>query len=184
MDTMIFTTRSDLMPRIEWIEAQRDLHYAISDMYESKDIEILDSLLGVKEIGYNYTGQYITGTQFLVVERKYKIKVEKVKQRRGGYLYAVDPFKNPHSIIFQPGGIYNDSKLIRGNIGTVSESKKSIELYKFFSKGIVKGFTRIEGWYVGPEALELYKSGIRLITMHINEPPEYDLVIEHCGTTS
>jgi hypothetical protein len=176
MDTKIFATRSDLMPRIEWIEWQKDLHYAISDMYKSKDIEILSSLLGIKEIGYNNTGQYTSGTQFLVVEKKYKIRTEKIRQKKGGYLYDVGPLKNPHSIIFQPGGIYNDSKLIRGSIGTVTESKKSIELYKFFSKEIVQGFTKIKDWYVGPEALKLMESGVRLITMHVHESPKHDLV--------
>ena len=179
MITAIFATRSDLMPGIEWIESQEDLHYVRAGLYnkdEINELNVLDSLGNVNEIGYNTTGQYVTGTQFLVVEKKYKIRIEKVKQRKGGYLYAVDTLKNPHSIIFQPNGMYQDSYLIKGTIGTVSESKKSIELYKFFSKGIVKGFTKIKGLYVGPEAMKLMESGVRLITMHVQQSPEYDLV--------
>jgi len=184
----IFATRSDLVPGIEWIEAQKDLHYVIDGLFykdEINEMTVWDSLKNVKEIGYNVTGQCARGTQFLVVERKHKIKIEKVKQRKGGYLYAIDPLKNPHSITFQPNGIYQDRYLIQGNIGTVSESKKSIELYKFFSRGIVKGFKRIEHrYYVGPEAMKLAESGVRLITMHTQEDRIYDLRVERNLTCS
>jgi len=181
MDTKIFATRSDLMAGIEWIESQKDLHYSRTGLYKKDEITeltVFDSLRDVKEIGYNTTGQYITGIDFLVVERKYRIRTERIKQRKGGYLYAIDPLKNPHSITFRPGGIYKDSYLIRGEISTVSESEKSIELYRFFSKGIVKGFTRIEGWYVGPEAMKLAESSVRLITMHVQQDRIYDLRVE------
>ncbi len=182
MDIKIFATRSDFMIGLERIESQKDLHYVIAGLYNKDEItklEILDSLLNVHELGYNTSGQYVSGTQYLVVEKKYKIKTEKIKQRKGGYLYAVDPLKNPHSIIFKPNGIYKDGYLIRGSIGTVSESKKSIELYKFFSKEIVKGFKKIKGWYVGSEAMKLAESGVRLIIMHAQQSPEYDLSINN-----
>ncbi|MBW8034989.1 MAG: hypothetical protein FVQ79_04970 [Planctomycetes bacterium] len=185
MDTKIFATRSDLMVGLERIESQKDLHYAIAGLYtkdEVIELEILDSLLNVKGIGYTISSQYIAGTQFLVVESKYKIKTEKIKQikgvHKGKYLYNVGPLKNSHSIIFLPNGIYQDNYLVRGSIGTVSESKKSIELYNFFSKGIIKGFTKIKGWYVGPEAMKFAESGVRLITMHAQQSPEYDLSID------
>lgn len=180
METMIFATRSDLIPGLLSVESQRDLHYVKAGLYnrnELNELDVLDSLRNVEEIGHNATGQYITGTQFLVVERKNRIRTEKIKQKTGGYLFDVGPLKNPHSIIFQPNGIYQDSYLIRGNIGTVSQSKRSIELYKFFSKGVVKGFSKIQGWYVGPDALKLMASGVRLITMHVQESEVYDLKI-------
>jgi hypothetical protein len=180
METMIFATRSDLIPGIQWVESRTELHYVRAGLYskdEINELNVFDSLRNVEEIGYNTTGQYITGTQFLVVERKHRIRTETIKQRKGGYLFDVGPSKNPHSIIFQPNGIYQDSYLIRGNIGTVSESKESIELYGVFSKGIVKGFTRVKGWYVGPEALKLMASGVRLITMHVEESLVYDVKI-------
>jgi len=175
MDTEIFATRSDLMVGLKRIESQKDLHYAICDLLKTNETKVLNSLLHVEEVGYNTTGQYITGIQFLVVEKKYKIKTRSVKQKKGGYLYAVDPLENPHSIIFQPNGIYDDSCLIKGVIGTVSESKKSIELYHFFRREIIVGFKKIKGCYIGPDAMKLAQSSVRLITMHVQQPPEYDL---------
>jgi hypothetical protein len=177
MDTKIFATRSDLIPRIERVESQKDLHYARTGLFYHDEIITSTFLKDVKEMGYNTTGQYISGIAVLVVEKKHKIKIRKVKQRTGGYLYAIDQLKNPHSIVFQPGGMYENSYLIRGGINTVSESKESKQLFHFFSKGITKGFTKIRGWYVGPEAMKLMNSGVRLITMHINESPEYDLAV-------
>jgi len=59
MDKMIFATRSDLMPGIEWIESQKDLHYARTGLFYKEEITemtVLDSLRDVKEIGYNTMG--------------------------------------------------------------------------------------------------------------------------------
>lgn len=173
MDTRIFATRLDLIPRIEWIESQKELHYATDS---GKEILFYNSIKDLSEIGINKTGQYISGIQFLVVEKKYKINVEIVRTYKGSDSFNIGQLKNPNSIFFQPGGIYNKEYLIRGNIGTVSESKESKELFKYFSKGITKGFTKIRGWYVGPDALRLMNLGIRLITMHVKENPNYDLV--------
>jgi hypothetical protein len=177
MDTKIFATRSDLISGIEQIESQRELYYANTDFDKPEDLKALESLQDCQEIGYNTTGKYITGLTFLVVDRKYNFNIEKIKQNKGGYLYSIDQSNNPYSIMFQPGGMYNETCLIRGTIATISDAKESRELYRFFSKTIIKNCKRIKGWYIGPEAMKLAKSGTRLITMHASQDPIYDLTL-------
>lgn len=178
MQIQLFATKSDLLPRIESIESKKELHYAILSMSKNKNIDLINSLLDVDEIGFNNSGKYVLGTQYLVVEKKYDIKSRSIEQRDGGVLYDVGPLENPHSIIFQPGGIYGDNCIIIGSLGTVSESEESIRLYQFFKKEITKNFKKIKGVYVGPEAVMFARSGYRLITMHIEQSPEYDLSID------
>lgn len=178
MQIQLFATRSDLLSGIERIEALRDLHYALLCMLDENTVNVINTLLDVEDIGYNNSGKYVLGTQYLVVEKKHEIKSRAIKQRKGGILYDIGPLENPHSIVFQSPGIFKENYLIMGSVGTASESKESIKLYKFFKKEITRDFKKIKDLYVGPEALILAKSGYRFITMHTNQSQEYDLAVD------
>jgi len=177
MQMQLFATKSDLLPGIEQIELQKGLRYART-AEKSDEIFFYDSIKSFDGLGVNKDGKTTSGIQFLVVEKQHKIQIEEVKLRKGGISHHIGQIKNPHSIIFQVPGIYEDNCLVMGSIGTVSESKESVRLYKFFKKEITKDFKKIKGLYVGPEALNLAKSGCRLITIHSNQPTEYDLSID------
>lgn len=186
--THIFATRSDLEPGIRFVESQRQLKYVALCLYsvgnrgtwivvphESPQFETYDSLLAVDHLGVNLTGQQITGDDYLIADSPTEIKIEAVKQRKGGVHYFVDQLQNPASICFRPGGLYENECLISGNIGTASEHPESINLYRQFTRAIAKGFKKIGNYYVGPAALRLLDEGMRLVTMGIDEPTGYDL---------
>lgn len=177
MQIQLFATKSDLLSGLEWIESQKELHWARC-LEKSDEILIYDSIKDIEELGINKDGKVTSGIQFLVVEKQYKIQVEEVQLHKGGLSHHIGQMSNPHSIIFQTPGIYGDKFLIMGTIGTISKSRESIKLYKFFKKGFTRGFKKIKGLYISPEALKLANSGYRLITMHIGQSTEYDLKID------
>lgn len=80
MQIQIFATKSDLLPGIERIEMLQDLHYAILCMLDENTINVINTLLDVEGIGYNNSGKYVLGTQYLVVEKKHEIKSRAIKQ--------------------------------------------------------------------------------------------------------
>jgi hypothetical protein len=90
-------------------------------------------------------------------------------------MFTVDQDMNPTSIVFWPGGLYQDHALICGHIGTISDNAESIDLYESFRTTVLKGFTKIKSYYVGPEALRRLDSGWRLVTISVRSPAEYDL---------
>jgi hypothetical protein len=47
-------------------------------------------------------------------------------------------------------------------------------LYTFVAKGFCKNFKKVREYFVGPEALDLMASGVRL-TLDATTPPEFDL---------
>ncbi len=53
-------------------------------------------------------------------------------------------------------------------------NEDSLTLCKEFVKKLRKGWTRIESYYVGPQALQLMKEGYRL-TMSTQTPESFDL---------
>ena len=178
MEVKIFATLSDLESSIDCIESKIELICSKTGLFSSEEIQYFDSIMNIEEIGVNHTGKYITGTSIIVCEKNDNINAEKIKQKKGGYLYSIGQSNNPNSIIFQPGGIFQNKYIVRGGIGTVSNTKKSIELFKYFKKTILKDFKKIKDWYVGPEALLLAKAGYRLITMHVEQSIEYDLLVD------
>ena len=186
--THIFATRGDLEQGLPLIESQRPLKYVALNRYavnstgksivvphKSPEFEEYDSLLDVPSLGVNPTGDHITGDHYLILRKDSEVRFESVLQDKGGIHYFVDQSLNPASITFLPGGLYQSQYLICGHIGTTSEHPESIEIYKSFTKAVTKGFMKVGNYRVGPEALRLMDQGIRMITMGIREPPEYDL---------
>lgn len=148
------------------------------------------------ELGSNTTGNHLSGYSLLVVPKNSKIQVSRIPQHAGivrsaldqltsGALdrlvsaevrYALDQRRNPDTVSFLPGGVYNEQQiLVCGHIGTASESPISIDLYKAFAGAVTKGFERIGAYRVGPEAIRLMDEGYRMVTIGIGSPREYDL---------
>lgn len=170
-----FATRSDLEPGLRAIEARRPLKYVLLVARDSPESEALSSLLATENLGRSRTGDHVTGDCYLVAEAKAKIRVESVRQRRGGVRYFVNQAENPKSLVFWPGGLYGDDALVCGHIGTVSRDPDALELYRQFAAAITGGFEKIGNYRVGAAAARLLDQGVRLVTMGVRSPREYDL---------
>lgn len=171
--THIFATRVDLEPGLKLIEFQRSLRYVVLQLYKSSEYQVYRSLLEVDQLGINTTGDHTRADHYLVVGATVEVKMRAVPQRKGGVHYFVNI--DPTSITFWPGGLYEKRCLISGDIGTASDDPDSIKLYREFTRAVTKGFKKVGNYYVGPEALRFLDQGVRLITMGIDEPVEYDL---------
>ncbi len=101
---------------------------------------------------------------------------ERRESRPRNLRYNVSQKLNPDSIIFSPGGQFKDqSILICGHIGTVSNSPNSLYLYKRFVQTVTKGFEKICNYRVGPDAARRMAAGYRMVTIGISSPTAYDL---------
>jgi hypothetical protein len=99
---------------------------------------------------------------------------ESLKPLIGVNRYAIDQLMNPDTISFAAGGIWKDEILLHGGIGTASQTEVSLSHFKRFQAALRKSFTKVRAFYVGPEALDLLKSGMRL-TISAQSPREFDL---------
>ena len=108
-----------------------------------------------------------------------KPKVRQVEQRKGGVKYFLDQLSHPESVVFRPGGVFGESEcIIDGQVGTVSDDKWSVDLYKVLLAEFKKQFTKIKSYYVGENAVERLNRGVRL-TANVKSPLEYDLKVNH-----
>ncbi len=176
MELFFFATKDDLKITLQKVQEKVNLKYIRNKAYDSpKDIIEYKSIHELNGFGANTSGDQITEC-FLVLYEEDKLIYDEVKQIEGGYKYFVDNGSNINSIAFWPGGLYSDSFLISGKITTIQNSEKAKFLFKSFSEVIRKNYQKISGsrYYVS-SGVNAIKNNVRLITMTVKQPVEYDL---------
>jgi hypothetical protein len=118
--------------------------------------------------------QEIARDSYLTMGSDAKPVVESMVMFNGELRYDVYPLANPDSVLLRPGGFWRDGSLISGHFITSSEGEFPRKLMNFFRRSVKKSFTRVQAYWVGPEALIRLRNGNRLCTA-IQSPPEYDL---------
>ncbi|XCN75263.1 MAG: hypothetical protein Q3M24_11200 [Candidatus Electrothrix aestuarii] len=172
---LFFATRNDLLMNIKRLETELELHYALVGQFEKKQKDHFSSLLDIKGLGTTSVKEVRLCQAYLVLPKNVNVKSqwEFVPQKGIQYSYYQD--KNPKSIVVRLGGLYGNQCLLAGEIDTISEARESITLFNFFSKLLTQKFSKIKGYYVGPEAYEMLTAGKRLVTIGLKSSKEYDL---------
>jgi hypothetical protein len=88
--------------------------------------------------------------------------------------YFLDQQSHPESVFLRPGGNF-DGCVIAGQIGTISDDKWSIALFRVLRTTLRKNFEKIKSYLVGKSAAKFLDAGGRL-TANVRSPTEYDLV--------
>jgi hypothetical protein len=174
--TYLYATRADMEPGLNAVEGQKALQYVRRGLFESPQVQVVSSALEIPDLGFARVGDLILANRYLVLDASLEVKIREVPQRRGGVRYAIDEVANPTGMIFVPGGLYEgreDRYLIVGEVVATGDPR-SHELYRLFVPLLVKGFTKIKSYYVGPEALRLLREGVRL-THSAGPTPSYEL---------
>jgi hypothetical protein len=66
--------------------------------------------------------------------------------------------------------------LLPGLADTLHQAQASQRLMKGFLQSLKRnGFTKVESWWLGPEAMQMLRGGKRLTKTAVQSPPEFDL---------
>jgi len=169
-----FATRSDLEPGIRLIESEVKLKYIESGWHPYPNYQALYSALDIPNFGIASYKYFAGNPEYVVCPVETEITFKTVKKDSGKLFNLVDIESNAGAFWFQPGGRYDESTLVGGSQGVYSSIPEVRKLANRFGRLLVKNFTKIKdaedyNWYVGPEALTLFKQGAKLITD--NYPP-------------
>lgn len=189
-----FATAADLEPGFRNIESKQQLTLAEQNQYESKDIPIIGSLFSIPNLGkiterrspryvVQPAGKNFNPARVVQVGKKkdfppklaMALALTGIQPPGGKVVYDLQLLKHPAGITFAPGGLWNPQTLLAGEIATIHDTVASMELYKLFCKELLRGFTSVGLFEVGPEALTFLKSGGRL-TIDVKAAPMLDLV--------
>ena len=170
-----FATRSDLVPVLSAIEADLSIKYTKAGMFDDPEMTEFTSYTEIDSLGVAVANEQNHNPSFLIVPAELDVTVRAVQQRRGGTRYGIDQLENPSSVVLRSGGVYKDSCVVAGQVGTAADDGPiSLKLVNRFAREIRKQFVRINSYYVGSEAKELMGKGYRL-TSDARRPREYDL---------
>jgi hypothetical protein len=170
----LFCTQSDLLSLFDLVEASSALTYAQTGLWEVAVAKLYASGRDLPNLGISILGETSTEASYLVLEAGQTANVEAVPQRNGGVLYAVDQMLNPDTVVLKPGGIYRHECVIAGQLAAISTSSASQALFVRFSRAIRQTFSKHRSYWIGVEAHDLWKNGMRL-TIGATVPSQFDL---------
>jgi len=171
---LFYATKQDLAPLLSSLEAQQNLQYTLTGMFDVNRLQTYFSYADIPDFGRASHPNAIGNPTYLVSLRGTTLRIQEVPQEAGGICFAISQRLNDDTIIFSPGGWYGNGIILYGSIGTISNDATSKILYNFFAKTFREHFRKVQEFYVGAEALNLAKGGVRL-TIGASSPPEFDL---------
>lgn len=175
-----FAADSDLSFVLRELEAKSDVKYVQAGLFRTSGCDEFASAIEIPNLGVASGPDQNQSPRYLIVSAKAEVHVEPIDQRRGGVLYAIDQRGNPASLAFHGGGVFDETCVIAGQIGTCNEDPFSLELMRNIAPIVRTNFSRIKSYYVGEKAKILMDRGFRL-TADARMPEEYDLSVSSGG---
>lgn len=175
----LFATRADLLALISEFEQLGSVKYVSLDDNGKKQKRSLRSLLLYRNLGKNKNGNANHASRFLILPREAEVHVREISLNNGKKKYVVDQSTNPDSVILSVPGIYKklfqEPVFIPGSVATIYSEGMSFKFMQTFEALLRKKFTKVNAFWLGPEANSLFENGIRFAPNAIQSPPEYDL---------
>jgi hypothetical protein len=171
---MFYATAGDLTPVLAILEAQKKLQYTPMRDVASDRAQIYLSYADLLDFGQVDHPTAVMNPDYLVALQGTAVQVETIYPRTGGVNFSIGQDMNKDTVTLSPGGMYGQDVLLYGSIATISESEASFNLYDFMVEPYLARFTQVNGFFLGAEAFNLWKSGVRLTTS-ATSPTKFDL---------
>lgn len=178
MQRHFYATASDLRPVFAHVEEKIQIQYMLTGLFDRPDHDAYLHGLDLPTLELPLlASSAIAGPCYLVMERSCPVSTRTIHQENGSIKYAIDQLMNPDSVTFLHGGFYSTDILLYGRVATSSETVVAIRLQRAFLAALAKKFVKVKSYFVGPEALTLLNSGIRL-AIGGESPPDFDLALD------
>jgi hypothetical protein len=174
---LFFAVRQDLLRVLEMVEGGGPLKYIRTGQFPKGNYESYGRGADIPNLGDATSDSAINCQAFLVCGRETPIRPRPLGTIEPAARFSIDQLLNPDTVTFTPGGMRREDVLLHGRVATASDSMISQGLMKRFHSAIRRSFTRVKAFYVGPNALGLLRSGMRL-TISVQSPREFDLAID------
>ncbi|CAB3657181.1 hypothetical protein LMG24238_01472 [Paraburkholderia sediminicola] len=175
-DILLITDMVENKGAIKYILAQHDLHPkygAVAPVYETAR--------SIPDLGAAAGSQTGSCERYLVVERSTEVlpvtRLIGGKLPGGGKLITAYEMGNCSECVEFNAGGWSSGVLLNGLIQTWSEGLAAQRLMRRFASALKQQFkTKINAYWIGPEAYEFLKNGGRL-TLNVDAAPSFDVKI-------
>ena len=171
---LFFAADRDLIPVLQAVESRGPLKYVLVGYFDTEDLQTFPQGAELPNLGKATSESAVNNESFLVSHPELPIGMRRVHGLGNIDRFSVDQLANPDSVILTPGGMWNQDVLLYGRVATVSQTEVAQDLMRRFASAIRKQFIKINAFYVGPKARELFDAGKRL-TIAAQSPRDFDL---------
>ena len=158
-----FATPNDLVPGVQALERRTRLKYVLSRYYMEPTVECFDTVTAIPEFGSETVGDVLSTRCFLVLSAEDEVKLRVRTVPEGVTVFGTDVLENPRALRWHPGGFFGQEALLAGLVDYAYADPAAVSLYRRFTRTVMKAFTRVEYFWVGPEAMRLARRGLRLV---------------------
>lgn len=172
-----FATPSDIAPALRRFETNAPLKFIETEMLSTPNRAIY---LASSEIPQPGIATYERGSgskTYMVSHRDTKNHLHTFQADDGRRRWLLRNGDNEETVLLTLAGIWpKTGTLLPGNMNTLHETRVAQELMRWFVSALKKEqFTKVDLWWLGPEALAMLRAGKRLTTTAEQSPPEFDL---------
>jgi len=172
---MFFATAGDLAPILSLLESQKKLQYTPMRRVVSNRAQTYFSYADIPDFGRTNNPTAVHNPAYLVALQGTVVQVKGIPQKTGRTNFAIDQRLNKDTVTLRPGGMYGHDAFLYGSIGTVSETDASLHLYDFMVEPFLARFVNQHGLFLGPDAFDLWKSGVRMTTSATSPAADFNL---------
>lgn len=171
-----FTTPKDITNILSEISKDIPLQLARTGTFTKKEIEERTYVKILASLGVNISGEHQIES-YLLMKDTDDIMVREKTILNGEKKYFIDQRENEQSVVLWPGGLYFNEAIVCGHIASIYQNEFEKNFFRTARKAFKKYCLTFEKYYIGKDAYSL-KGKIRFVTMNINEPKEYDLILK------
>ncbi len=174
-----FATFQDLRPVATALDQILELQYIEFGSHENAEYQAYCSSQNIPDFGSAFYGDAVLEKKYIVATKDTTVMARTVLQYNGLTRYILDQLINPATVVLQPGGLWQDTAVIQGELTTVHKDSDAQKLFRHFAKNFKSRFSTHNGVWIGEEALNLCRQGKRL-TYDVRLPLSNDF---HCMTS-
>lgn len=171
-----FATPTDIVPVLRKFESSEPLKFVEMGNLTTPNREIYLESADIPEPGVSTHETGASSKAYMVSLRDAKNNMHAFVGRKGEKRWSLDNSDNADTVVLTLAGLWKTGTLLPGNMSTLHETPPAQQLMKGFLGALKQeGFTKIEDWWLGREALGMLKAGRRLTTTAEQSPPQFDL---------
>src|SRR5712675_1657357 len=114
-----YAAREDSIKILADFEDGKKVKYSLVGLFREPVVKSYPSFEEIPDLGVAFSSNAISGSSYLVTYQDVDLWPARVSQAQGGDFFAIDQRNCPDSVVFMPGGIYEDGVLLYGKAGTV-----------------------------------------------------------------
>jgi hypothetical protein len=166
-----YSTLDDYINTISCIDDLANAKYVPSGQQRSTVFESCNHVTEIPNIGVSISGDTNKQRHWKIIDRSREPEVLERTLPDGTKTYDTNL---RGQLSFTPSGMYLNSVMIAGCFNILSTDNHAISLYNKYTNKIKSQFSKVQMFWIGPDALKLFDSGMRF-TKATQMPEVYNL---------